>query len=390
MPLRRDLLLALTLGIIVSFSGGTAVGQLPSTPVPPPNTLWSFLGLPQGYRTMHDGMFNRRGNFPGLERKPPLKALADPANLKSDIPEIKAAAEIKQAEDLAPQKVKAIKYLGQVGCGCYDKDGKVTKALVAAMGDCTEDVRAAAVEAISEGAEDEMCAKCKQRSCCNPKVSEQLAKLAYERDSTGCWTERSERVRQAAAAALRVCCPSSGPPAYEPAPAPPGKIESGEGAGKIESSESGESVKKPPVKDPPQAKPGEDVPPQPPADVQTGEDGEDEATSLAASSRRNPQRFVQRALATTPVDAAASAAGQDGAIVSVDADGKLARVHFPDRKLQPRPGTTIGVYTPVDGKYRLLGELEVTESGPGSAVIRPVGDLDLSVLSAGAVLAGWE
>ena len=46
-----------------------------------------------------DNLLNRRGNFPCLERKPKLKALADAANLESEVPAIKAAAEIKAARD---------------------------------------------------------------------------------------------------------------------------------------------------------------------------------------------------------------------------------------------------------------------------------------------------
>ena len=66
-------------------------------------TLWRFLGIPQGMNKIHAQLFNRRGNFPGLEKKPPLKAIADPANLESPVDAIKMAAEVKVQEDLAPQ-----------------------------------------------------------------------------------------------------------------------------------------------------------------------------------------------------------------------------------------------------------------------------------------------
>jgi hypothetical protein len=67
-----------------------------------------------------------------------VKPLADPANLNSDNPAIKAAAEIKTEEDLAPQKIKAIRYLSTIACGCYPQ---VRPALLAALDDCTEEVR---------------------------------------------------------------------------------------------------------------------------------------------------------------------------------------------------------------------------------------------------------
>src|SRR5215212_9547182 len=48
----------------------------------PPTTLWNFLGIPQGIRKIQGATINRRGNFPGLERKPPLRAIADPIKLE--------------------------------------------------------------------------------------------------------------------------------------------------------------------------------------------------------------------------------------------------------------------------------------------------------------------
>jgi hypothetical protein len=177
------------------------------------------LGIPQGLNKAHTQFFNRHGNTPRLEKKPPLLNLADPSNLESEIPAIKAAAEIKQAEDLKPQKIKAIKYLASIGCGCYDKDEKITKALIAAMEDCTEEVRVEAVKAVMEAASGECCVYCSQKNCCNEKVVEQLYKTAYEMDDEGCYLEPSERVRQAAAEALQVCCwAAGGPPDLAPEP----------------------------------------------------------------------------------------------------------------------------------------------------------------------------
>ena len=184
----------------------TAVAQLPPPP-PPPATVWSFLGIPQGYRWFRDNAFNRSGNRPGLERKPPLKAIADPKNLASPNPAIAKAAEVKQAEDLAPQKIKAVKYLASIGCGCYNRDGSITDAMIKAMDDCTEAVRLATVQTISEAAAGEMCSNCKMRSCCSEEISNKLYEIAYERDDTGCYLEPSERVRLSAAEALRTCCP---------------------------------------------------------------------------------------------------------------------------------------------------------------------------------------
>ena len=211
---------ATLLALAVTFAGFTPFAGLPRCSAqdvpgaPAPATLWRFLGIPQGMQKIRDVSVNRRGNFPGLERKPPLKRIGDPANLESDNPAIKAAAEIKQAEDMKEQKVKAIKYLASIGCGCYDKDGKITDALLAATDDCTPDVRMAAIEAIEEAANGEQCQRCGSTSCCSEKVTKRLSEIAYERDDDGCPLEPDAEIREAAARVLRVCCP--GGPALGP------------------------------------------------------------------------------------------------------------------------------------------------------------------------------
>jgi len=186
-----------------------AWGQV-AAPPPPPATLWSFLGIPQAFKAVREGAINKSGNHPALEKKPPLKKIADPENLKSENPAIKKAAEIKKEEDLKWQKIKAIKYLTTIGCGCYNRDGSITDALMKAMDDCTEEVRYATILAVNGAANGEMCENCKMRSCCSEEVSNKLYELAYERDDEGCFLEPSERVRLAAAEALRACCPGSG------------------------------------------------------------------------------------------------------------------------------------------------------------------------------------
>ena len=221
MPFRakRSMLIC---GLVLGGLSTSAVAQLPPPTPPPPPTLWSFLGIPQGYRYVRDNGFNRNGNRPGLERKPPLKAIADPKNLESKDLAIKKAAEVKQAEDLKKQKIKAIKYLASIGCGCYNRDGSITDAMLKSMDDCTEEVRLATVQAISEAAMGERCANCKQKSCCSEELSNKLYEIAYGRDETGCYLEPSERVRLAAAEAMRTCCESRGDDMMfmEPGPGP--------------------------------------------------------------------------------------------------------------------------------------------------------------------------
>ncbi|MCD0459316.1 hypothetical protein [Roseiconus lacunae] len=200
--------LRLSTAVLIATSATIAHAQAPAVPAAPTPTIWRFMGIPQGIQKIRDVTVNRRGNFPGLERKPPVKRIGDPANLESDNPAIKAAAEIKQAEDMKMQKIKAIKFLATMGCGCYDKEGKITDALLAAMDDCTPDVRLAAIEAIADSANGECCKSCGSTSCCSEKVTKRLSEIAYERDDSGCMLEPNAEVREAAAKALCVCCPN--------------------------------------------------------------------------------------------------------------------------------------------------------------------------------------
>lgn len=248
---------------------------LAQAPAAPPQTFWNWMGVPKNPLA---GCINRGGNFPMCEKVPPLKAIADPANLASKNPAIKKAAEIKAEEDLAAQKIKAIKYLAEIGCGgCYPG---VAEALAAALDDCTEAVRYEAVQAIlaaSACGQNDCVKKCVRKSktckeavcdswvacmkrtcatmhlmcgkpgpdgvtlksklpgygcgaggtcqpgrcacgdgnCCTSEILNKLSTMAFEKDDRGCWKEPSPRVRAMARQALRACGPNIRP--YEEA-----------------------------------------------------------------------------------------------------------------------------------------------------------------------------
>jgi hypothetical protein len=140
--------------------------------------------------------------FPGAEGPPPIQPLSSPANLESPSPAVAAAAKIKQEEDQAQQKILALNYLATVGCGgCYPE---VEAAFLAAMDDCTEDVRYAAVKAIKEAA-GQPCTFCKSGSCCSPDVRRKLTELSEDHGDDCCLTEPSARVRRLARIALTYC-----------------------------------------------------------------------------------------------------------------------------------------------------------------------------------------
>jgi hypothetical protein len=187
---------------VVAASVGTPAGPAPGAEAAAgPTTIWNALGIPQGVRKIRDANVNRRGNRPNWERKPPLKRIADPANLESENPAIKAAAKIKTDQDLREQKVKAIKYLADIGCGCYPG---VAEALMAALAECDEEIRYQAAIALCEAAGNH-CDKCEKNSCCNAAVMSKLHEMAYEQDDKGCYKEASARVRAAATNALNAC-----------------------------------------------------------------------------------------------------------------------------------------------------------------------------------------
>ncbi len=178
-------------------------------------TIWDKLGVTGFHNCLESKLVNPHGNHPGLEKKPLLKKIADPANLQSDNPAIKAAAQIKQQEDLAPQKIKAIKYLATMGCGCYQKTVDVRGALLTAMDDCTEEVRLAAAEALCQVA-GSPCAEC-DGTCCNAETMNKLQEHATAKNASGCYKEPSAEVRAMAQAALDACRRKL-PPGYAETP----------------------------------------------------------------------------------------------------------------------------------------------------------------------------
>ncbi len=137
------------------------------------------------------------GRFPGLQPEPPVVPLTDPANLEPDAPPaVQAAAKIKAEEDAAPQKIMAIRYLATLGCGgCYED---VESSLLAAMSDCTEEVRFEAVKAL-QCRPDCGCRYCKSPSCCSEPVRKRLEEL------TTCEKEPSARINRVARLALACC-----------------------------------------------------------------------------------------------------------------------------------------------------------------------------------------
>ncbi len=210
----------LALACLISSSIGCVANPLT---VP---TVWDKLGIPQATARVRDSTINRNGKFPGLEKKPPLLKIADPANLKPEKPEmIKTAAKIKTDQDLKKQKLKAIAFLAEVNCGCYNKDDGVAKAFLEAMADCDPDIRKAAIEGLSTAAGN--CSKCRtgcETTCCTEDILKKAQDMATGKDANGCFKEPDKEIRNMAAALVRKCPVPAAKP-LEEIPAPPSEIE---------------------------------------------------------------------------------------------------------------------------------------------------------------------
>ena len=185
----------------------TIVAIAPSPSAGCDTTLPKLLGVPQfaqgvggvlqrlGSRLLNG--LDLTGRFPGLQPQPPLLPLTDAANLEDTAPPaVQAAAEIKQEEDAAPQKIMAIRYLATLGCGgCYEK---VEEALLEGLSDCTEEVRFEAAKALQCKPECG-CKFCSSPTCCSANVRKKLEELTH------CEKEPSARIRRMARLSLECC-----------------------------------------------------------------------------------------------------------------------------------------------------------------------------------------
>lgn len=273
---RFELLIILT---TVLCGSEALLGQQPAAAAGG-RTIWHRLGIPQAYTGIRDGLVNRRGNFPGLERKPPVLKIADPKNLDPSKPEmIQTAAKIKQDQDLKKQKIKALKFLADVNCGCYNKDSKVEAAFLEALDDCDPDVKKQAIESLSEAAGK--CTKCRtgcEITCCTEKILKKLDDIANGMED-GCYKEPDKEIRKAAQALYCKC------PQPKPKPLPPPE----------------ELIAPEPV-EPEEIKPkregsGEEVDPE-----ESEEESEEDSTPVSSRRRLRAQKAVHTGVAVSYSD----------------------------------------------------------------------------------------
>jgi hypothetical protein len=353
-------------------------------------------------------------------------------NANSDNAAIAQAAKIKQQKCLQCKKIKAIKYLATIGCGCYDKDGGVSKALLAALSDCDDKVRTAAIQAIIKTASGCPCETCGSVSCCKKDVVEQLAKMAYEVDDKGCWIEPSEKIRKLAAKAAEICCPCQWPQ-NEMGPSTPVQEPDNPELKREPAAVEG-TTETPPL--PVQPKPGDEAAhrrivrdraiavvssqanslnadeiPDAPAIAQTAvgasnEKADEDAPGRAYIRSDEATVVVYRNLAVSvssdrwPTDGAGETGRQTrlprmvtrraaldgtvrGIVRYVDQFHGLAHVEF-GGTARIAPGTRVIVeHQALFGKLSTSGILEVVASEPGSATVKALGNYQISRVASG-------
>ena len=208
-PLPRRLRRLGAIGVLTLAGCATTSATYPpgvaGPPVHSPVTLWSFLGVDRlivHHRFKHERNMARLGQyFPDLEPKPPLMLNASPEAAASPSVAVHSAAYVLTAEQQAPQKIKAIKAVAQVGAAAYPQ---VEIALLAGMDDRSPKVRLATVEALLKTAGDR-CDPCDVTGNCTPAIRHRLWDLGYAVGDDGCPLEYSAPVRRVARLALDAC-----------------------------------------------------------------------------------------------------------------------------------------------------------------------------------------
>lgn len=395
--------------LVVGLSCGvqTADAQEGAAVPAAPTTIWNRLGFPEGMRKLRGNLTNRRGNNPQREPKVALKALNNPANLAEDMPKVvQEAAKVKIQEDLAPQKIKAIKYLTQIGCACYDKTGEITKALIASSEDCTEEVRLVTMESIHAAAQGKCCANCGMKCCCKPELTMQLSKIVYDRDDTGCYIEPSKRVREAALRALCACCPNA-EPVQEEEPEPLPARNKGDGGGERvdpdgEEGDGGEKIEddmESSSDDEPMEANDDTSPMEEPEDTEAPAEADPSGDTVPAEEDKEPATILPvpreardttqptqdtRLVARVGSDDASTENTQYGVVVQVDAGLRIAHIHFFDVTSPVPNGTQLMAIVERGNEKYWVGPFQVYQSFNDSANVTAASSVDFSQLAVGA------
>lgn len=372
-----------------------------------------------------DSLINRDGCTPEDERIPMLKRIADKANRESEIPVIKTAAKIKHEEEMCQQKIKAVKYLAEIGCGCYDKDGEVAKAMLAALNDCLPAVRLTAAQALAGCVCDEPI----QRPCCTEEIAERLYDMAWGYNDDGSCVEPIFEIRQWAAYAYSLC-PKRAEPTPPPTPVPP--VETGNPMPESPAEPEALEQKKDEAANQPipaqqksastigvwrsaksqPALTGVAAPAsheeEPLADSRVNSQSADNSheAEMAPSeiaiipgpltdvSRLNLPEVGEAARPSAPARPASMSSSQsaaapaqtaplDGVVESVDVAGESAIVRLAKSATPVKNAKVLIRHRYILGRIQTIGEFEVTDVAPGMATIRPVAGTSIRKISTG-------
>ena len=335
------------------------------------------------WKKLRQARVNNQGDNPQRERPPLTKPLNDPSFLEEGAPDLlKKAAEVKIAEDLKKNKIKAVKYLTGIGCGCYDLDDSITAALIEAASDCTEEVRMATMEALLAAACGEKCSQCGSGCCCKEPMMMQLYNMAYERDDTGAYLEPSARVRAAAKKALKACCPGTGPVEYaEPEELPPPK-EKDEPIEKSPGDE--EQIEKSPGEDDSDDNASdEEITNEKEPSIEGDEDLPNPEKLLDGVDEQEVFRRRRSYDDSQPFGQLRESDIEFGVVVDFDKNLRIAHVHFSNQDLTFPSGAKLLAVVERNGKQYWMGPLTVYKSFAGSAHVTASSRMDWSQIGRG-------
>jgi hypothetical protein len=104
--------------------------------------------------------------------------------------------------------------------------------------------------------------------------------------------------------------------------------------------------------------------------------------ALPSSRRTARLKYPQHAAAIEQPAAPTSA----GVFQMIDPQRNLAHIHFTADLLPMQVGSRLKVLGHQSSGWQVTGELEIVESFPGSATVRPLGQLDLARLTRDTVI----
>lgn len=206
-----------SMGLMSTPGVNSLVGAPPPTPAPAPFAPGAPNPAASGPGA---GTPPASGDAPATASPPPAAAAAPEADAAPPPqPPAELTAQIAAASDPATEatKIEALRFLARQDCACYPE---TIDTILAALDDCSEAVRYAALRALWHSQNTAVCVICRQRhrgavayySCpCEIKTITRVSQLLLDRDHYSRLREGSPRVRNLARIILTECITGRSP-----------------------------------------------------------------------------------------------------------------------------------------------------------------------------------